>query len=82
MKKYTLKRPIKDVSGEKEITEVQMKEEEDFNASDFFEVVALPSGENLADLVANMCALTSLQVASMSPKDYIHLAGEAGKYVE
>jgi len=81
MKQYKLNRPIKDVSGENDIDEITVKEEDDLNASDFYAVVANPSGENLAETVANMCGLTSMQVASMSPKDYVHLSNEVGKYV-
>lgn len=82
METYTLKRAIKDVSGENEIKEVQVKEEADLNASDFYEVLAYPTGENLADAVANVCGLTSMQVASMSIKDYRVLAGKVGKFLE
>lgn len=81
--KHTLKRPIQNAAGDGEITEVKMKEEKDIDASDFFGMTFSSDGTSnlgaMADTIANLCGLTSDQVASLHPKDYIFLSGEAGK---
>ena len=86
MKDFELTRAIKDPAGENEITTVKLKEEADVNAADFYGVSFGADGNitlgGMADAVANITSLTSSQVASMHPKDYIELSGEVGKYIQ
>lgn len=84
--KYTLKRPIPNATDDGEITEVNIKDEKDISASDFYGMTFSNDGTSnlgaMADTIANLCGLTSDQVASLHPKDYIYLSGEAGKLFE
>ena len=81
MKKFVLKRSIKDALGEKEVKEFQVKEEVDISADDFLDVIAIPSGANLKDAVCNITGLTGEQVGNLHPSDYNKLAGLVGKFI-
>jgi len=86
MKKIKLIRPIKDVTGENELNEVSIKEENEITAYDLYDVEFDSGGKikfgTMAPAIANMCNLTEGQVATMSPKDFAKLSAEVGKYIE
>ena len=78
-------RPIKDAAGEKEISEITIKDENEISACDFYNISFDGDGKSslgsYADAIANLAGLTDLQVASMHPKDYVALSAEVGKYI-
>lgn len=85
MKKFKLSRPIKDAIGESEVTEINIKSEDDISACDFYDVSFAADGNiklgTMSGAIANITGLTDEQVGSMSPKDYIELSGIVGKYI-
>lgn len=81
-KKFKLKRPIQNIAKDAEVTEVTMKEEKDVCASDFYGISPTGNIGAMADTVANMFGLSSAQVASLHPKDYIMLSGELASFLE
>jgi len=85
-KKFKLKRPIEDASGKGELTEIEIKDEKDISASDFYDVSFNADGSSklgaMADTIANLCGLTDSQVASLHVKDYVAISAEVGKYIE
>ena len=85
-KKFKLKRPIENVTGDSEIKEVTLKDEKNISASDFYDVSFNADGSSslgsMAETIANLFTLTSSQVASLHPKDYIVLSGEVSYFLE
>ncbi len=81
-KVFKLKRPIQNITKDSEITEVKMKDEKDVSASDFYGIA--PSGDlgAMANTVANIFGLTSEQVASLHPSDYIKMTAEISGFLE
>lgn len=84
-KKIKLIRPIKDAKGENDITEITMKPEDQMSAHDFYDVQFDVNGGttlgSTAPAIANLCGLTSAQVANLHPKDYLMLSLDVGKYI-
>lgn len=84
--KFKLKRPIKDASGEKDIDTVEMKDEKDISASDFYSFEIRTDGKTelggMADPISNLFGLTDEQVASLDIKDFVALSAEVGKFIE
>ena len=85
-KKIKLQRPIQNAAETGEINEVEIKDEKDISASDFYDVSFSPDGSSnlgaMADTIANLTGLTSGQVAALHVKDYIKLSAEVGKYID
>ena len=88
MKKYKLKRAIKD-HNDNDVKELQIKDDNDICASDFYNI-QVNYGEDgqvketlgdLKDAIANVCGLTTAQVNSMHPSDYIKLSAIVGKFL-
>lgn len=84
-KKIKLIRSIRNAADTDDVKEISMKDETEMSASDFYDVVLSSDGKialgDMESAICNLCGLTSEQVASMSPKDYIMLSGEVGKYI-
>jgi len=84
-KVFKLRRPIANAAGTGTIDEVTMKDEKDINAMDFYDVSFSVGGSTLgamADTVANLFSLTSTQVATLHPKDFILFSGECSSFLE
>ncbi len=85
MEKFKLKRPIKDAMGKNDISEVSIKSEDELTAYDFYNVSFGSNGDvkigAMAEAIANVCSLTSEQVALMHPRDYLGLSEIVGKYI-
>ena len=86
MKQIKLIREIDNAAGTDKISEVNLKEEAEMNAADFYDITMSADGKmelgNFAAAIANLTGLTSSQVASMHPKDFMMLCGEVGKYIQ
>lgn len=84
--KIKLKRPIKSIKDDSEISEVTIKDEKEITAYDIYSVTFKQDGTtelgSYAGAIASLCNLTESEVASLHPKDYITLSGEVGKFLE
>ena len=85
MKKFKLKRPIENVTGDGQIKEVTLKDEKNISAADFYDVSFNPDGSSTlgasAGTIANLFGLTDAQVASLHPKDYVTLNIEISSFL-
>lgn len=84
--KIKLQRSIPNAAETGDIDEVEIKDEKDISASDFYDVSFNPDGSSnlgaMAETIANLTGLTSGQVAALHVKDYIKLSAEVGKYID
>ena len=85
MKKIVLTRSIKNAAGTEDILEINMKEESEMNAYDFYDVEFGADGKvalgAMAPAIANLCNLTSEQVSNLHIKDFMSLSADVGKYI-
>lgn len=85
MKKIILIRTIRNAADTEDVKEINMKEEAEMTASDFYDVSMSTNDKveigSFEPAICNLCGLTSSQVASMHPKDYMMLSAEVGKYL-
>ncbi len=83
--KFKLTRPLENASGDGDISEVTRKEDKDVSASDFYSVTIAQDGTSslgsMADAISNIYGLTSSQVASLHPKDFILMSGECSTFL-
>jgi len=85
MKEIQLTRPIKNLTGDGELTSIKMKDESEMDAYDFYDVCFGSDGKvsigAMSPAIANLCNLTSEQVASLHIKDFMKLSADLGKYI-
>jgi len=88
MKDFKLKRSIFDTQ-ENEIKVLKIKDEDEVSAVDFFDMTVdvdeLGNVKNsmgsMVEPIANICGITTSQVKSLHPSDYIKLSAVVGKYL-
>lgn len=84
--KFKLTRAIISADGAHDVNEVNIKDSKDVTAYDFFGMKISADGTSglgaMADPIANLTGLTEEQVASLSPKDFLTLSAEVGKFLE
>ena len=85
MGKFKLAKPIRNAADNADISELDIKEEDDFTASDFYDVEIPTDGKVTMGMFApgsaNRTGLTESQVASLNLKDYAKLSEIVGKHI-
>jgi len=85
-KKIKLSRSIRNVADTEDIKEISIKDDKDVSACDFYEMEVSTDGKmnigSMAGVIANLTGLTDEQVASLKPKDYMEVMGEASSFLE
>ena len=84
-KKMKLIKSIPNALEDGEINEIEIRDEDTYTASDFYDI-EIPTDGKLkmgmyAPGIANITGLTESQVASLHFKDYAQLAETVGKYI-
>ena len=84
-KKFKLTRHIRNAADNADISELEIKDEDDFTASDFYDVEIPTDGKvtmgMFAPGIANITGITESQVASLCLKDYAILSEIVGKHI-
>lgn len=83
--KFKLTKSIRNVADNADVSELDIKSEDDFTASDFYDVEVPTDGKIkmgiFAPGIANIAGITESQVASLCIKDYTALSEIVGKHI-